>query len=50
MKNVIVFFRVSGVERQLIQCMPKGLPEDGKVVIFPGEILSDPCDNPQQSP
>lgn len=26
--------------------MPKGLPEDGEVVIFPGEILGNPCDQP----
>ena len=26
--------------------MPKGLSEDREVVIFPGEILGNPCDNP----
>ena len=29
MKNVVVFFRIGGIERQFIQRMPKGLPEDG---------------------
>ena len=27
--------------------MPKGLPEDREVVIFPGEILGNPCDTPR---